>query len=129
LPISYQLERESALVQTCCRGDVTFEEVADHFRELGAEPDLPPQLDVLIDLREASSLPETGQIRSLMLELEQLQGRVKWGAWAVVASSDAMFGIARMFQAFAEGHFQTSRVCRELEEARSWLASGAPDPM
>jgi hypothetical protein len=129
LPITYQLDQESALVQTRCRGDVTFEEVADHFRELGAEPDLPPRLDVLLDLRETSSLPETGQIRDLMLELEQLQGRVKWGAWAVVASNDAMFGIARMFQVFAEGHFQTSLVCRELEEARSWLASGAPDPM
>jgi phenylalanine-4-hydroxylase len=78
-------------------------------------------------MSEMSSLPETPQLKDVAVELERLQGRVEWGAWAIVASGDALFGMSRMFQVFAERNFPVSRVFRDLGEARSWLASVALD--
>jgi hypothetical protein len=129
MPISYKIEWESGLIHTRCVGFVTFEEVAGHFRELDADPLVPPRLDVLLDMSEMSSLPETPQLKDVAVELERLQGRVEWGAWAIVASGDALFGMSRMFQVFAERNFPVSRVFRDLGEARSWLASVALDPV
>ena len=40
---------------------------------------------------------------------------------AFVASSDAAFGMARMYQAFRAGSQASFHVFREMSEAREWL--------
>jgi hypothetical protein len=126
MPVSHQFDRERSLVRTRCEGDVRFEEVMRHFRELEGDPSLPARLDVLLDLTEMRSLPESGQLRAVAGEIDRLQGRVAWGACAIVAADDALFGMSRMFHVFAEAHFARSSVFRELDDAERWLASQSP---
>ena len=55
VPVVYQISK--GLIRTRCYGPVTLPEVAEHFRELERDPDCPPRLDVLLDLRDITSLP------------------------------------------------------------------------
>jgi hypothetical protein len=123
MTVSYQIDRELSLVRTRCAGDVTFAEVMDHFRELERDASLPARLDVLIDLTEMQSIPESDQLKSLASRVEQLQGKLTWGSCAIVADRDVLFGMSRIFQVFVEAHFGDSRVFRKLDEAERWLSS------
>jgi hypothetical protein len=69
MPVTYQLDRESGFIHTRCTGDVTFEEVLGHFRELEADTSIPARLDVLLDLSEMQSLPESDQLKSVATEV------------------------------------------------------------
>ncbi len=123
MPVTYQVDRESALIHTRCTDDVTFQEVLAHFRQLDSDRSVPAGVDVLLDLSEMESLPETDQLRTVADRLERLRPRVKWGAFAIVASRDSLFGMVRVFQVFADGLFADSAVFRDRNEAQLWLAS------
>lgn len=69
------------------------------------------------------SLPESDQVRSAAAEVERMRTKVRWGAREIVATRDALFGMARMFQVLAEDFFATSRVFRDTEEAERWLSA------
>jgi hypothetical protein len=48
---------------------------------------------------------------------------VEWGSCAIVVSRDILFGMSRVFLAFAEAQFANANVFRDLAEAEGWLAS------
>ena len=123
MPVTYLWDRESGLIRTRCTGNVTFEEVTGHFRELESDPSLPARLDVLLDLSEMESLPESLQLKAVAKEVNRLQRKVEWGAWAIVASRDDLFDMTRVFKVFSEEYFARSRLFRELDEAERWLDS------
>ena len=126
MPVTYQIDREFALIRTRCTGGVTFAEVVNHFRELEHDATLPGRLDVLLDLTEMQSVPESDQLTSVAREVEILRLKVEWGSCVIVAGSDLLFGMSRVFHALAEPHFSNSNVVRSLEEAERWLASLRP---
>jgi hypothetical protein len=123
MPITYEFDAESGLARTRCRGAVTLAEVIDHFKELRTDPRTPPRFDVLLDLREMTSVPESDQLRAVARQAAELGGRERLGACAIVASADILFGMSRMFEVFAEPYFGATRVFRELAAAETWLAS------
>jgi hypothetical protein len=122
MPVTYRFDFDAGYVRTRCFGPVTFVEVVDHFRELVDDPQCPACLDVLLDLCDMTSLPESVQLRSVASEMAQVQERVEWGAVAIVSSRDALFGMTRMFGVFAERIFSATNVVRDLESAEAWLA-------
>lgn len=127
MPVTYQINHKKGFIETNCTGAVTFDEVIGHFEQLEAEAELPERLDVLLDLEGATTLPESGQLLEVAQAVDRLKARVKWGACAIVASRDALFGMSRMFEAFAEGSFVRIAVFRGREDAIRWLAgSQAP---
>ena len=123
MTVSYQVDRETSLIRTRCVGEVTFAEVADHFRELERDASLPARLDVLLDLTEMQSIPDSDQLKTLAGKVEQLQGKLTWGSCAIVADRDVLYGMSRIFQIFVEAHFVSARVFRKLDEAELWLSS------
>lgn len=124
MPVTYSIDRESARLHTRCVGKLTLDEVFDHFHQLEIDDTLPPQLDVLLDLTAMESLPEAGQLRMIATEVGRVQkSKLRWGACAIIADRDALYGMTRMFQVFAEDHFADSCVFREREEAERWIAS------
>jgi hypothetical protein len=80
-------------------------------------------VNVLLDLRDTTSEPQSHQMRAAAGEVEELAGRVRWGACAIVAASDMLYGMSRVFEVFASEAFGESRVFRELVEAEIWLAA------
>jgi len=126
MPIRYRVNSDAGLIETRCVGDVRYEEVFEHFAELEANPDLPERLDLLLDLTEMESTPESGQLRSVADDLARFESKIAWGACAIVANSDLVFGLSRMFQVFAEAHFEESTVVRDRSQAMQWLGSQSP---
>ena len=123
MPVVYVIDREQNLIRTRCIGDIKLPEVLEHFRTLQRDPDCPDWLDVFLDLREIASLPFTVEINTVAQEISTTKSRVQFKICAVVAASDAMFGMMRMFSVVAERYFSAVRVFRTGLEAEEWLAS------
>lgn len=121
MPITYEIDRTRGVIRTRCIGATTHAEVTGHFRTLHSDPDLPEHLNVLLDLSELTSAPERDQLRAVASEVKELRDRVQWGAIAIVAESDLLFGMSRVFGIFSEGHFAQIGVFRGPAEAERWL--------
>jgi hypothetical protein len=122
MPVLYRIDAALGLIRTRCVGDVTFSEVAEHFRALEADPDCPERLDVLLDLRETSSLPTDLQLKAVSEEIARIRRTVQFGACAIVASSDVLFGTAKVFEVVAARVFRVTDVFRGPAAAEAWLA-------
>lgn len=122
MPVTYEIDKESAVIRTRCTGNVTLAEVTNHFEELARDPDCPDYLDVLLDLAEQATIPKSQELLVVTCEIAKVRGRVQFGACAIVASTDALFGMLRMFEVFTEALFREARVFRALPDAETWLA-------
>ncbi|MFI5415651.1 MAG: STAS/SEC14 domain-containing protein [Candidatus Lutacidiplasmatales archaeon] len=122
MPITYRINRERARVETTCSGQTTLKEVMAHFDELQKDPGRPQQLDVLLDLTEQLSLPDSPQMRAAADRVGLVTDLV-FGACAVVATRESLYGMARMFEVFARGHFAAIQTFRDRKEAEEWLDS------
>jgi len=123
VPVSYDIDKDARLIRTRCYGDVTLSEVLSHFRVLKDDPERPDRLDVLLDLSEMTSSPTADQIRSASDGPKAMQGLLRFGNCAIMASRDVIFGMARMWAVFVEPLFTEVRVFRSSTEAVVWLAS------
>src|SRR6266404_78653 len=121
MPVTYRIDGTKGIIYTKCVGSVTFAEVLDHFGVLARDPDCPDRLDVLLDLSETSSIPETHQLRAVSDRIGTIHQRVSFDACAIIASREVLYGMSRMFEAFAEKWFHDIHVCRTLDEAETWL--------
>jgi hypothetical protein len=121
MPVTYKIYAAKELIRTTCTGNLNPEEVAEHFQTLARDPERPDRLNVLLDLSEVTSLPETQNLRQVGGQIEELLGSVRFGALAIVARNDAMFGMMRMFEVLAREYFIVTHVFRSVAEAEAWL--------
>jgi hypothetical protein len=121
MPVTYEIDQARRLIHTRCVGDVTLNEVIEHFDVLAGDPACPDRLDVLLDLSEQMTLPASSQLRLVTRKIEDVSSRVRFGRCAIVATTDAMYGMTRVFGALTEGQFAAVRVFRNIDEARTWL--------
>jgi len=78
---------------------------------------------VLLDLSESASVPESRQLQDVSQQIGRIRQTVRFGACAIVAPSDVLFGMSRMFEVLAEKWFRETRVCRARAEGEAWLTS------
>lgn len=128
MPVTYEIDAARPLIRTKCTDAVTFDEVIGHFRALEADPGVGGRLDVLLDLSELTSIPESPQLRVVADRVGRLLTKVDWGACAIVAERDVLFGMSRIFEVFAQSSFAATHVFRGRAEAEAWLASQRPTP-
>jgi len=127
MPVIYEIDRERRLIRTRCVGAATLDEVLEHFDALQRDPDCPEHLDVILDLSGQVTLPEADQLRVVAARIAEVR-EISFGKLAVIADRDSMFGMARMFEVFAETHFTASRVFRDGNEAERWVLDTAGGP-
>jgi len=121
MPVTYRIDQAKHRIHTRCIGPVAFDEVRQHFADLMLDPDCPERLDVLLDLSEMTSLRTSGQLSAVTTEIARVRPRVRFDGCAIIASRDALFGMARMFEVFAETYFVATRVFRTADEGATWL--------
>jgi hypothetical protein len=126
MPVTYEIDKAKRIIHTKCSGAVTLEEVIDHFRVLEKDPDCPHHSNVLLDLTEQTSTPGSENLRDIAREISRIRGSVQFGTCAIVARTDALFGMLRMFEVFTEQYFRRTYVFRTAREAEAWLASQDP---
>ena len=123
MPVIYQIDDRNGIIRTKCVGAVTLLEVIGHFRTLVLDPECPDRLDVILDLREATSVPSDDELRAVSTEIARVRARVSFDACAIVAASDVLFGTAKVFEVFAARGFSATTVVRGPSEAEGWLAA------
>lgn len=119
--VTYRIDQVKRRIHTRCLGAVTLDEVLQHFADLVRDPDCPARLDVLLDLSEMTSLPTRSKLTGVTTEIARVRPRVQFDGCAIIATQDALFGMARMFEVFAENHFGATRVFRTVDEGTRWL--------
>lgn len=120
--LSYRIDEASGVMHLSFGPGATFVDVAELLGVVAADPATPAPLDLLVDLRNSPPLPESAQLRKLANDLSRFAPGLRWGACALVASSDSHYGMSRMFSVFAERAFEAIEVFRELAPAETWLA-------
>jgi len=119
--ITYRVDANKRLIHTTCVGLITFKQVAIHFRELQRDPGCPDRVDVFLDLRKVTSLPEGGQLSAVCNEIGSIRESVAFGLCAVVAEGDELFGMMKVFEGLAEQYFRKVSTFRVAAEAEKWL--------
>lgn len=122
MPVTYELDDARHRIRTTCFGEVRLRDVMEHFDALQRDPTRPDRLDVLLDLRDIATPPEAAQLQAVADRVSLVEGLV-FGACAIVASREAVFGMARMFEVLARGHFAAIKTFRDVKTAEGWLDS------
>jgi stage II sporulation SpoAA-like protein len=121
MPVTYHIDQSKQIIYTRCTGPVTLDEVRRHFVELSQDPDRPDRLDVLLDLSEMTTVPESDELRVVAGDIARLRPQVEFGICAIVATTPAVFGMSRVFEVFTERYFAATRVFRMEPDALGWL--------
>lgn len=120
MSIRYRVDRVRGLLITFVTGRVSVEEVVRYLDQIVADPET-DECDELVIVRDADLKEISSEgVRRIARHASKVTTRDDFRT-AVVAPSDAEFGLLRMFEAFrerAEGNFG---VFRDLESARVWL--------
>ena len=84
---------------------------------------LPSTYALLLDLREATTMPTEGDLRSFAHLLAMLSRSAVRGRAALLAPTDSVFEASRALEQFCQAAgVHTLRACRDVEEADAWLA-------
>ena len=126
MPIKTVVDDVRRRVIARCSGVVSYEDIAEHldFEEQRRGLDYRE----LIDARRCSTNLTPEQIRSLVRRVHRLaQAHSDFGPTAIVADSDLVYGMARMFALVNEIPDETGpgppiEVFRDVGEAEQWLA-------
>lgn len=118
MPISYAIDVDRALVMARWWGAVTDQEVREHNHDLRTDPRFDARFRELVDMTAVTKLLITTH---LIYEMAMDQFFEPGTRRAIVASSDAIFGMARMFALRAESVGQTIEVFRASVSAEEWL--------
>ena len=123
MPVTYQIDLANRLIRTQCTGPITVAEVLNHFRLLEQDPSCPDRVDVLLEVRDGTTVPTSGELRNVTWEIATMRGRVQFGICAIVAPTNVLFGMMRVFKVYSEDYFRETEVFRDLSEAEVWLAA------
>jgi hypothetical protein len=123
VPVTYSIDPTRQLIRTTCVRPLTFAQVIDHFRELNEDPACSGRLDVLLDVTDIDSLPDSSQLGAVGTAVIAIRKKVQFGSCAIVADRDALFGMMRVFEVKAGDYFEAIRVFRRMAEAEIWLSS------
>lgn len=123
MPIAYTIDVPAALIVTRCVGAVTLSEVLEHFRELRQVWPPVDRLDVLLDLREMTSLPSLEELVAVAAEIDAQIGPHKFDRCAVVTNQEPLRESMRTFEAFTHRLFDGGvQIFRTPEGGLMWLA-------
>ena len=121
MPVTYSIDTTRRLIHTVCVGPVCLEDVVDHFTALKNDPACVGSMDVLLDVSEVDSVPESNQLRVVGSQIAAIRQKVQFELCAIIAERDVMYGMMRVFGVFAERWFREIRVFRKVANAEAWL--------
>ena len=122
MPIVYRIIPEQKLLYVKGTGRVTADEIMTEGATMFADSEWTNGFHVLLDYREISELGVTregvGRIVHQDKANEHLFDKSKC---AIVAGSDVVFGVSRMWESLSQENKVTTMVFRHFEDALKWL--------
>ena len=122
MPIDYRVDSEQGILFVAVIGELDETELNDHATRMERDPTIIPELNALVDLREARVLGLQGKaIRNLAVRFREMNLVGDGSKLAIAATNDVVFGMARIYGAVRSNSKLEARVFREIDEARDWL--------
>ena len=114
--------------EVCCQGRITDQDMIESARQvMSMEESFPVWRFAIIDLQADVVLDlDFHEIQAAALRHQQMSGALHEGFLvAVIAPKDVQFGLARMWQSFADATGWEINVLRSRSEAEAWLRGRA----
>jgi hypothetical protein len=121
MAILYNIDPERRLVETRVSGETSLEEVEEYLHRLTSDPAYHPDYVTLVDVRETPTLFTASELRALS-DFVRSHSALTRARQAVVAGTDAAFGLMRMYEVFTADLPRPFRVFRNLNDACEWLS-------
>ena len=119
MPIKYRVYREKQLLSAILSGDVSSVEMLSYLRKIRSEPNS-DNLDRLVTFEDIKDFMTGEQIGNVAIYenrlFPQMGNRI-----ALVASSDAEYGLSRQYQLYRDHPPDKLKVFRDMKEATDWL--------
>jgi hypothetical protein len=125
--VNHSIDTQLPLVYTVFSGDVNNADFVEHLRSLRADPRFDSSMPELVDLRGVTAVSVTSAM---------IPASARWplhspyARRAVVAPTDLLYGLARMYQSYRDDTGQAQlQIFRTLPPALEWLGlTEAPSP-
>ena len=120
--VEFDIDRDQHRVHIVLRGRFALQDIRELVRRVHADADWSPSMSALVDLRDAIGLDfSTAAFMDLAHLLKYTVKTSAPGRTAIVVSTDFMYGLGRMWEAYSSNTKYASRVFRQYEAAEAWL--------
>jgi hypothetical protein len=121
MAFSFTIDGDHGVVRFTGEDVFSSRDLMESIKQVTAHPDFQPDYDHLVDLRDVTSFePDSGDIRKRSQQ-DRENIRLDTSRIAIVATSNVVFGMSRMYETFMEGADVTVRTFRDMAEAEAWL--------
>jgi hypothetical protein len=119
MPDYYEIDKQRRLVTSTASGAISMDEIWAHQEKLIKDPEYDPTFAQLLDIAQVTKLELNGD------DVRTIAGSKIFASssrLAIVASSNLLYGLARMFQIFREMKGEQGiHVFRDRDEALAWV--------
>jgi hypothetical protein len=126
--MSYRIDHALRVVRSRGWGTLSTSDLQDYTSRLLADPAFDPDYRSLADLTEVTRV-DIDQVA--LSQAAWMPSFTQGTRRAIIASSDLVYGLARMFATHSERFGQVVHVYRDRADAEAWLGlpdSGLPSP-
>jgi hypothetical protein len=117
--VRYTIDKERRLVIATAPPVLSFQDVLDHIKEVGADPDFDPTYSHFVDFSAVKKMKISGLQMRELARRDIFDSRAKRAAFAPQLF---VYGLARMYAMYREAFGgQKLRVFRNRDAALAWL--------
>jgi hypothetical protein len=122
MPITITIDREARLVTQDVTGRVTFDEILQAIDKVYSDPGFHNSMDVIVDVMPGATAGLTSvELSGVVNALKGKGERRGTARTALVAATEADYGIARVLSHVLQGGTREMQVFRDLAAALTWL--------
>jgi hypothetical protein len=119
--ITHSIDTDKRIVITTVTGEITVAAVRADITRLADEPGYAPDMPGIVDMRNATAGLTSDELRQIAETVKNSPKAVNGARRALLVSSDLMYGLYRMFAAFASDGTTEFRVFRDEKLAHAWI--------
>ena len=121
MPIQHRVEADTGLLVVERTGTVTDDEESESVRARAADPHVTPGIRVLVDCTGLERADSASHVRRAAERAVANARNLRCGPVAIVVTTQAAYGMARMYQTLTEESHPSTRIFGDVDEARGWL--------
>jgi hypothetical protein len=124
MDVTRTLDPEKNILYTIVTGQITLAEVHADMMRITAVPGYTPDMPGIVDMRQATVGLTTDELRQIADTVKSSPKVISGARRALLVATDLMYGLYRMFAAYASDGSTEYRVFRDEKQALAWLEEG-----